>query len=146
MLLPVNWSLWHQSRQSNYLPQWSLCIAYSLWPKWIRTVECGILVIKKSVKTLLIELHSVFLNVPIKQKKRKKKRKKKKKTRDLIVKEKEHSFVSASVHLQHWNTKMSISMSTFFLELISILGNSIYFLFLLFVNTHHDHKLIIVKH
>ena len=64
-------------------------------------MECGILVIKKSVKTLLIELHSVFLNVPIKQKKRKKKRKKKKKTRDLIVKEKEHSFVSASVHLQH---------------------------------------------
>ena len=62
-------------------------------------MECGILVIKKSVKTLLIELHSVFLNVPIKQKKKKKE--KKKKTRDLIVKEKEHSFVSASVHLQH---------------------------------------------
>ena len=59
-------------------------------------MECGILAIKKSVKTLLIELHSVFLNVPIKQKKEKKK-----KTRDLIVKEKEHSFVSASVHLQH---------------------------------------------
>ena len=60
-------------------------------------MECGILAIKKSVKTLLIELHSVFLNVPIKQKKKEKK----KKTRDLIVKEKEHSFVSASVHLQH---------------------------------------------
>ena len=41
--------------------------AFSLRPKWIRTVECGILTIKKtSVKTLQIGLYSVFLNVPIK--------------------------------------------------------------------------------
>ena len=29
---------------------------------------------------------------------------------------------------------------------ISILVNDMYFLFLLFANTHHDHKLIRVKH
>ena len=40
----------------------------------IRTVECGILVIKKtSVKTLKIELYSLFLNMPIKHLKRKEK-------------------------------------------------------------------------
>ena len=42
-------------------------IAFSLRPKWIRTVECGILVIKKtSVKMLQIRLYSVILKVPIK--------------------------------------------------------------------------------
>ena len=40
--------------------------AFSLWRKWIRTVECGILAIKKTSKTLQIKLCSVFLNVPIK--------------------------------------------------------------------------------
>ena len=43
-------------------------IAFSLWPKLIRTVESEILAIKKTVKTYiqLLELYSVILNVPIK--------------------------------------------------------------------------------
>ena len=42
-------------------------IAFFLWRKWIRTVECGILVIKKaSVRTLQIGFYSVFLKVSIK--------------------------------------------------------------------------------
>ena len=37
-------------------------IAFSLWPKWIRTSECGILEIRKtSVRSLQIRLYSVFL-------------------------------------------------------------------------------------
>ena len=41
-------------------------IAFSIWQKWIRTMECEILGIEKTVKTLQIGLHLVFLNVPIK--------------------------------------------------------------------------------
>ena len=41
-------------------------MTFSLWRKWIRTVECGILAIKKFGKSLQIGLQSVFLNVPIK--------------------------------------------------------------------------------
>ena len=42
-------------------------IAFSLSRKWIRTVECGILAIKKtSAKTLQVELYSDLLSVPIK--------------------------------------------------------------------------------
>ena len=41
----------------------------------IRTAEYGILVIKKTVKTLQILLYSVFLNVPIKYVQEKEKRK-----------------------------------------------------------------------
>ena len=37
-------------------------------------------------------------------------------------------------------------MSTLFLELISILVNDMYFLFLLFANMRHNHELIRVKH
>ena len=44
---------------------------------------------KTSVKTLQIELYSVFFDVPIKHV-------------HLIVKEKEHSFISTSLQLQHW--------------------------------------------
>ena len=41
-------------------------IAFSLWQKWIRTVGCGILAIKKTyVKTLQIGFYSV-LSVSIK--------------------------------------------------------------------------------
>ena len=59
-------------------------IAFCLWRKWIRTVECGILAIKKKiVKTLQIGLHSVFLNLPIKHLQEMKRKK-----RNLIVKEK----------------------------------------------------------
>ena len=47
--------------------------AFSLWRKWIRTVECGILVIKRTVKTLQIGSYSVFLKVPIKHIQEKKK-------------------------------------------------------------------------
>ena len=36
-------------------------------------------------------------------------------------------------------------MSTFFLELISILVNGMYFRFLLFANTRHDHELVRVN-
>ena len=68
-------------------------IAFSLWQKLIRIVECGILAIKKtSVKTLQIELYSVFLSMSIKHIQEKVKRK-----RNLTVKEKEHSFISTSL-------------------------------------------------
>ena len=68
-------------------------IAFSLLQKWIRTVEYGIVVIKKaSVKTLQIGLYSVFSNVPIKHTRK----------RNLIVKEKGHSFISTSLQLQYW--------------------------------------------
>ena len=60
-------------------------------------MECGILAIKKtSVKTLQIELYSVFLSMPIKHIQETVKRK-----RNLTVKEKEHSFISTSLQLQH---------------------------------------------
>ena len=59
-------------------------------------MECGILAIKKtSMKTLQIKLYSVFLNVPIKHIQEKKRKKK------IIVKEKEYSFISTSLQLQH---------------------------------------------
>ena len=39
-------------------------IAFSLWRKWIRAVECGILAIKKtSMKTLQIELYRKYPNL-----------------------------------------------------------------------------------
>ena len=42
-------------------------VAFFHWPKEIGTVECGILVIKKTyVRGLQIRLYSVFLNVPFK--------------------------------------------------------------------------------
>ena len=41
-------------------------IDFSLWPKWVRTVKYGILVIKKPVETLQIGLYSVFLDMPMK--------------------------------------------------------------------------------
>ena len=56
-------------------------------------MEFGILAIKKtSVKTVQIELYSVFFNVSIKHVH----------TSLLIVKEKEHFFISTSLQLQHW--------------------------------------------
>ena len=50
--------------QANY--QDGHKIVFALWWIWIRTVECGILMIKKTVKTLQIRLYSDFLNVSIK--------------------------------------------------------------------------------
>ena len=47
LLVPVNWSLWHNpGGQATYHDGHK--IAFSLWPKWIRTGECGILMIKKN--------------------------------------------------------------------------------------------------
>ena len=37
-------------------------------------------------------------------------------------------------------------MSTLFFEIISILVNAMYFLFLLFADTRHDHELIRVEY
>ena len=72
----------------------------------IRTAEYGILVIKKtSVKTLQILLYSVFLNVPIKHVQEKEKRK------EIWLQKKQkkkHSFISTSLKLQHWKTKIII--------------------------------------
>ena len=60
-------------------------------------MECGILAIKKAyMKTLQIGLYSVFLNVSIKHVQEKK---------NLIVKEKEHSFISTSLQFQHLKNK-----------------------------------------
>ena len=65
-LVPVNWSLQHQSRWSSYPPWRSQDCLFPL-TKWIRTVEFGVLAIKKtSVRSLQIGLYSVFLSVPIK--------------------------------------------------------------------------------
>ena len=59
-------------------------------------VECAILEIKKtSVKTLKIGLYSVFLNAPIKHVQDRKRQ------RNFIAKEKDHSFISTSLQLQH---------------------------------------------
>ena len=67
-------------------------IAFSLWQKLIRIVECGILAIKKtSVKTLQIELYSVFLSMSIKHIQEKVKRK-----RNLTVKEKTFFYLNFS--------------------------------------------------
>ena len=75
LLVLVNWLLCHCSRRSSYLPQWSQD-CFSLWPKWIITVECGILTIKEtSVKTLQSGLYSVILNLSIKNMYNKKKKK-----------------------------------------------------------------------
>ena len=64
-------------------------IAFSLWQMRIRTVECGILTIKKSsVRALQIGLYPVFW------KKNKKKFDRKK-----------HSFISTSLQLQPWKNK-----------------------------------------
>ena len=109
-------------------------ITFSFWRKWIGTPECGILAIKKtSVKTLQVELYSDFLSVSIKHVQEKEKRK------ELIVTEKEHFFFLTSFQLQHWKTSIMIFyFNFFFFELISILVNSIYFLFLSLENTGRD--------
>ena len=52
----------------------------------ISPVECGILAIKKTLKTLQIGLYSIFLNITIKRIQEKEK--------DLILKK--HSFISTS--------------------------------------------------
>ena len=57
----------------------------------ISPVECGILAIKKTLKTLQIGLYSIFLNMSIKCIQEKEKEK------DLILKKKEHSFISTSL-------------------------------------------------
>ena len=109
----------------------------------IRTVECGILVIKKtSEKTLQIRIYSVFLNLPTRHVQKKKRKKK----RNLIVKEKGHSFISISLQWQHWKIKIWFFMSALFLEFMSILVKGMYFSFLLFVNTRLDLELIREKH
>ena len=47
--------------------------------------------------------------------------------RNVIVKEKENSFILASFHLQDWKERQWFSMSTLFLEHIPILVNAMYF-------------------
>ena len=67
-------------------------------------MECGNLAIKKtSVKVLHIELYSVFLNMPIKQVQEKEKWKK-----NWLSKKKNIFFISASLQLQYWITKIMI--------------------------------------
>ena len=116
-------------------------IAFSLWPKWIKTVECGILTIKEtSVKTLQIRLYSVIFNLSIKNMYNKKKKKfdwKKNSTPSSQL------FFNCNIE----KAKITIFYVNFlFLEIISILVNVMYFWFILFVNTCHYHKLIRVTH
>ena len=47
--------------------------------------------------------------------------------RNVIVKEKENSFILASFHLQDWKERQWFSMLTLFLEHIPILVNAMYF-------------------
>ena len=72
-------------------------IAFSLWPIWIKIVKSEILVIKKTSMKILQVILSVLLNMPIKHIQEKK--------RNLTVKEKEHSFISTCLQLQHWKNK-----------------------------------------
>ena len=97
-------------------------IAFSLRPKWIRTVECGILAIKKtSVKTLQIGLYSVILNVLIKN-----------------VQEKDNCNIEKTKFMIFYANFISWDYYLFWLT-------PCIFDFL-FVNTHHDHERIKVKH
>ena len=145
-------------------------VAFFLWPKWIRTVECGILVIKKTyVSSLQIRLYSVFLNVPCnlypvfcnlccasflvtpclvlavqpcmewipikKKRKRKKTGTWKRKRKKFYCKRKITFFylhfpsIAILKKLKEWFT-----MSSLFLEFISILFNAMYSWFILFAN------------
>ena len=75
LLVPVNWSLWHNPvGQATYHDGHK--IAFSLWPRWIRTVECGILVIKKNFCKKFTNwiIFSLF-NVPMKHVHKKEKQK-----------------------------------------------------------------------
>ena len=121
-------------------------IAFSLWRKWIRTVECGILAIKKtSAKTFQIELYSVFLSVPIKHVQEKEKGK------EIWLWKKNNILLSqflvncniekTKVMIFYVNFSMSMSTSRAYIYLV----DGIYFWFLLFANTRHVHKLIRVK-
>ena len=78
-LEPVNWSL-RQPIQVVKLPATTITrfkIVFSLWTKWIRTVECGILAIEKLMwKTLHKNYIQFFQTCPLNTHKKKKKEKK----------------------------------------------------------------------
>ena len=113
-------------------------IAFSLWPKLIITVECGILTIKKNyVKTLQIGLHSVILNVSIKNTYNKKKK--------IFDCKRKITFFYLNFSSIATLKKQNYFLSTLFLEIICILVNVKYFWFLLFANTRHNHELVRVK-
>ena len=121
LLVPVSWSLRHRSGgRATYHDGHK--IAFSLGPKWIRTVECTILAIKKtSVKTLQIGLYSVILNVPIKN-----------------VREKDNCNIEKTKIMIFYVNFISWDYCLFWL-----IPCIFYFLF---VNTHHNHERIKVKH
>ena len=75
LLVPVSWLLWHNpGGQATYHDGHK--IAFSLWPRWIRTVECGILVIKKIFcKKFAIWMIFSLFNVPMKHVHKKEKQK-----------------------------------------------------------------------
>ena len=72
-------------------------ITFFLWRKWTRTVECEILAIKKLLLwkitnwTIFILFKRAIKHVCARKK--------------LIVKEKQHFFISTFLHLQHWKNK-----------------------------------------
>ena len=122
-LVPVNWSLWHQSKQSSFLPQQSQDskllspfdqIELELW-----NVEFWRL--KKPLWKL--ELYSVFLNVPIKHVQKQEKK--------LDCKRKRTFFISASFQLQHLKTKIMIFYVNFVSWACTVLNNAMHFWFLL---------------
>ena len=82
--------------------------------------------------------YSVFLNVPINHKKKNRKKFdcKRKKTFFYL----NFSSIVTLKKQRQWFSK------TLFLELISISVKGMYFWFLLFANTCHDHELIRIKH
>ena len=85
LLVPFNWSLRHRSMLSNYLPRRSQDCLF-LWRKWIRTVDCGILAIKKLLwKPYKSDYIQSFLNVHIKHVQEKEKK-------NLIIKRKRTLF------------------------------------------------------
>ena len=71
--------------------------------------------------------------------------KKKKNEKKFDCKKEEHPFISTSLQLQLWKTKMMIFDVNFVCWAYIYLVRGMYFLLFLFVNTCHDHELIRVK-
>ena len=94
-LVPVNWSLRHQATYHD-----GHKIAFFLWRKWIRTMECGLVTIKKLLWKLYKSDYIQSFQSAHQTHTRKSKRK-----RNLTAKENEHFFISTSLQLQYWKNK-----------------------------------------
>ena len=78
----------------------SRIIAFSLWRKWIRTVVWNSEDWKNFYENLTNRITFSLFKCAHQTRTRKRERK-----RNLIVKEKKHSFITTSFQLQHWKNK-----------------------------------------